>query len=69
MGKNKSTQVFTLNKACSQGLYPTLQLLTRGKEAFQKCGNMDLITQDYFFFFFFFCQGIITFVKVSQNLK
>jgi hypothetical protein len=35
-GEKKSTQVFTLNKACGQGLYPTLQLLTQGKEGFSK---------------------------------
>jgi hypothetical protein len=51
MGKKKSTQVFTLKKACGQGLYPTLQLLTQSKEAFQIIGNRDLIAEDCFFFF------------------
>jgi hypothetical protein len=66
-GEKKSTQVFTLNKACGQGLYPTLQLLIGSKEAFPIMGNKDLIAEDYFFFFPFFCLGYLHFCKVSQS--
>ncbi len=61
--KNQDT-VFTLNKACSQGRYPTLQLLTRSKEAFQIIGKRDLIAEDCFFFFLL--GYLLHFCKVPQ---
>jgi hypothetical protein len=66
MGAKKKNQHRSLHsiKACGQGLYPTLQLLIRSKEAFPIMGNKDLIAEDYFFFFPFFLPGLSsTFVR------
>ncbi len=47
--KNQHRSLHSI-KACSQGLYPTLQLLIRSKEACPIMGSKDLIAEDYFFF-------------------
>jgi hypothetical protein len=61
--KNQHRSLHSI-KACSQGLYPTLQLLIQSKEAFPIIRNKDLIAEDYFFFFFLlFAWGIFTFVR------